>query len=106
MKEPQDELYYKGYVAGYRDGITDAASGRNATAEEIDILNLPIKAMALSARAGNCLRLAGCTYIADVAALSEYAITTMRRLGTKTASEIAHWLDAQGICYSAWSKYL
>ena len=106
MKEPQDDLYYKGYVAGYRDGIEDALNGRNTAADEKDILNLPIQAMPLSKRANNCLHLAGCTYIADVTALSEHTIATMRNLGTKTASEIAHWLDAQGICYSAWNKYL
>ncbi|MBQ6840464.1 MAG: hypothetical protein IJO45_07195 [Oscillospiraceae bacterium] len=106
MNELQDGLYYKGYIAGYRDGIEDALNGRNRIADKNNILNLPIKAMSLSMRASNCLRLAGCIYIADVAALNEQAIATMRRLGVKTASEIAHWLDEHGICYSAWSKYL
>lgn len=45
-------------------------------------------------------------YIADVVALSEHSIATMRNLGVKTASEIAHWLQDHEICYSAWRKYL
>ena len=45
-------------------------------------------------------------YISDVAKLSEQKIATMRNLGTKTASEIARWLDEQGISYSAWCRYL
>ena len=106
MTQPQDYLYYKGYVAGYRDCLAEAASGNVEKSAEIDIVSLPVKAMALPTRAYNCLIRAGCIHIADVVALSEYTIATMRHLGTKSASEIAHWLDAHGLCYSAWNKYL
>lgn len=106
MEKTKENLYYKGYIAGYRDGICDAACGKNRVNIENDITRLPIIAMALSSRAQNCLHRAGCTYIADVAALSDYTIATMRNLGAKSASEIACWLDAHGICYTAWSKYL
>lgn len=106
MQKNQDDHYYKGYIAGYRDGMTDAASGKTAAITESDVINLPIKGMALSTRAYNCLARADCVYIADVAALSEITIATMRNLGPKTASEIAHWLDEHGIRYSAWSRFL
>ena len=99
-------MYYIGYVRGYRDGLRDAATGKTADMAESDITALPIEAMALSTRAINCLSQAGCVYISDVAALSDHAIAIMRNLGPITASEIARWLDAHGICYSAWSKYL
>lgn len=105
MKAAQDDLYYKGYIAGYRDGISDAASGVTTKMIESDIANLRIKAMALSTRAHNCLLRAGCAYISDVMAFNEHTITTTRNIGAKTASEIARWLDEHGICYSAWSKY-
>lgn len=106
MEKEQDQLYYKGYIAGYRDGIRDAYSGQVTKKHEDDIINLPVKAMAISTRSYNCLVRAGCTYIADVVMLSDQTISTMRNMGTKSASEIAHWLDAQGISYSAWRKYL
>lgn len=106
MTKPQDDLYYKGYIAGYQDGIRDAAAGRNVKMTESDVMGLPIRGMALSVRASNCLSRAGCTNVADVAALSEHSIAVMRNMGTKTASEIARWLDAHGISFSAWSKYL
>lgn len=106
METRTKDSYYKGYVAGYRDGVRDGANGRNLETLDSDIANYPIEVMALSSRAQNCLSKAGCTYIHDVVTLSEYTIETMRNLGTKTASEIAQWLDDHGICYSAWSKYL
>ncbi len=106
MQNSQDYLYYKGYIAGYRDGLKNANECQTLGAIEGDIMNLPIEAMALSARAHNCLYRNGCKYISDVVALSEYTITTARSMGPKTASEIACWLDEHGICYSAWSKFM
>ena len=106
MINTQDNLYYKGYVAGYRDGIADVASGKTLNMIKSDVASLPVKAMGLSTRAYHCLQGAGCVYVADVMGLNEHTIATMRNLGTKTASEIARWLDGQGVCYSAWSKYL
>lgn len=102
----QDDLYRKGYLAGYRDGLKDASNGRTLQMVESDISNLPIQAMNLSSRAYNCLIRAKCEYIGDVISLSENKILTTRTLGAKTASEIADWLDRNGIRYSAWSKYL
>ena len=106
MRCIQVDPYYKGYIEGYREGIIDAASGQTTKKIENDITAFPIKAMGLSTRAYHCLQRAGCTHIIDVVTLSEHTIATMRNLGTKTASEIAYWLDRQGICYSAWNKYL
>ena len=106
MEKPREYLYNKDYLAGYRDGIRDAVSGKSTKMMQNDILDLPIKVMALSTRARNCLSHAGCTYIADVIALSEDTIMAMRNLGSKTASEIALWLNANGIYNSAWSDFL
>ena len=106
MEQSQNDPYYRGYIAGYRDGIKDGSCGKSASTVESDIVNLPIQAMALSTRAKNCLSQAGCKYIEDVASLNARTIAQIRNLGAKTASEIAHWLDSHGICYSAWSEYL
>jgi len=102
----QEDLYQKGYMAGYWDGISDAANGKTAGKMEEEMALLPIKAMGLSTRAYNCLNRAGCVSVADVAALDGYRIVTMRNLGPKTAREIAKWLQEHGIGYSAWGKYL
>lgn len=106
MENQQGYLYYKGYVAGYRDGAADAANGVVREMNEQDIASLPVEMAELSARARNCLSRAGCMRISDVISLSDHTIATMRNLGGKTASEIARWLDTHGICYSAWNKYL
>lgn len=106
LNKLQDDLYRKGYIAGYRDGIRAADSGKAATIIEKGIVDFPVEVMGLSTRACNCLSRAGCANIADVVVLSDQAIAAMRNMGAKTASEIAHWLDDNGICYSAWSKYL
>lgn len=106
MKSQEADLYYKGYIAGYRDGLKAAHSGQSAELHDESVTGLPILAMALSSRARNCLTQAGCRYVSDVAMLSERQIATMRNLGTITAAEIANWLDTHGICYSAWNQYL
>lgn len=106
LNKLQDDLYRKGYIVGYRDGIKAAESGKTESTIEKGIVDYPIEVMGLSKRACNCLSRTGCENIADVVVLNDQAIATMRNMGAKTASEIAHWLDDNGICYSAWSKYL
>ena len=106
MDNAQRDLYYKGYVTGYRAGIRDGAEGKTLESIEEEVANLPIEALELSARAYNCLTLAGCVYIADVLSLDAHTIGTMRNLGPKTASEIACSLDRRGICCSVWCDYL
>ena len=106
MGKMQDAMYRRGYVAGYRDGITAGASGMTLSQLEEDVKNLPIGAMELSTRAYHCLSQADCETIGDVVALDEYAIIAMRGLGARTRSEIAKSLDMHGSCYSVWSKYL
>ena len=59
MGKNADELYYKGYVAGYRDGIRDAHNGVN-TDPDNSIANIPLTGAAISTRARNCLTVAGC----------------------------------------------
>ena len=106
MKMPEKDMYYKGYVVGYRDGLKAARNGTITELCDESVTGLPVLAMELSTRANNCLTQAGCEYVLDVAMLSERQIATMRNLGAITAAEIANWLDAHGICYSAWNQYL
>ena len=103
MNESQ---YQKGYIAGYRDGLRDGVQGKAPIPVAEDIRHLPIAAMEVSTRARNCLAAAGCAYISDAAALGEERILAIRNLGPKTAAEIARWLDAHGIVFSAWSSFL
>ncbi len=106
MEKRPDDLYYKGYLAGYRDGIADAGSGKAAQITGNDLALLPIKAMALSTRAYNCLLRAGCIHISDVANISDSTIHHMRNMGNKTAAEIARWMDSHGFHLTAWATYL
>ena len=73
-----NDQYYKGYIAGYRDGIANTISGHAAPIDENNLSLLPLKAMAISVRAHNCLLRAGCAYIADVANISDYTICHIR----------------------------
>lgn len=102
----KNSAYCKGYIAGYRDGIKDAFTGKNRLNVESDITALPIITMNLSTRAYNCLFRAGCRYVADVITMSEDTIRTTRNMGSKCAAEIALWLDRHGIRYTAWSKFV
>lgn len=61
----KDPIYYEAYLAGYRDGVKDVASGKAAAWKSTDIGNSPIRAMAISTRAYNCLANYGCTYVED-----------------------------------------
>lgn len=106
MGQLEEDLYFKGYLAGYRTGIKDAVCGKITIVPDDAIAALPLQAMALSTRANHCLHRAGCTCIGDVAVLKEQTIASMRKLGPKTASEIARWLDNHHIYYTAWEKYL
>ena len=103
---PKDPQYKQGYIVGYWDGVQDAVSGKITEWQVSDIGNLPIKAMALSTRAYDCLEKCGCTHVKDVIALNSDAIMRMHGLGPKTASEIANWLIEHGLLGSAWSEYI
>lgn len=102
----ENQLYYKGYMAGYQAGVKDTVSGKIADWQSSDIVKLPIRAMGLSTCACNCLNNHGCTYVEDVIGLDSDSIMTMRNLGAKTASEIAGWLTEHGIYFSSWNEYL
>ena len=65
----QNPLYQKGYVTGYWDGVKDAISGNVKDCQTSGIANLPIKAMALSSRAYNCLVQCGCVHVKDVVSI-------------------------------------
>ena len=80
MEKTADDLFYKDYVAGYRDGLWDAHRGISIDPDK-HISQLPLAGAAISARARNCLTTAGCTTVSDVASLREEAIATMRNLG-------------------------
>ena len=102
----KDEQYRRGYAAGYADGVRDTMESRVKSMESSKIGTLPVQGMIISQRAINCLVLAGCINVADVAGLSEETISRMRNLGKKTAQEIAQWMIDQGILDSPWSAYL
>ena len=106
MEDIQEQLFRKGYAAGYRDGVKQAIEGKAKQKQGCEISDMPIEITGLSPRARHCLIQAGCADIADVAMLSGDQIATMRGLGKKTASEIAQWLDENGICYTAWCEYI
>ena len=102
-----NDLHNKnGYIAGYWDGVKDACCGKAEQWQSKNIMKLAVKAMGLSARAGNCLINSGCTYIGDVIQLSSCQIMRMRNLGPKTASEIAQWVMEHGILSTAWSEFI
>lgn len=106
MDISKESQYYKAYIAGYRDGVADAFSGTvqslNTNAPE----RIPIEVMGLSTRARNCLLRVGCKTVADVLALDEHTVMTMRNLGQKTATEIAQWLVDHHYLSSVWIPYL
>ena len=106
MDISQGRLFLKGYIEGYHDGLRDGALGKTAEMVERDAMQIPIKMMEISTRGQNCLIKVGCSCVADVAALNDDAIMSIRNLGKKTASEIAYWLIGKGITNSAWTRYL
>ena len=106
MNDFQNEFFKKGYIAGYRDGVRDVKNNAVLHWDGIDMISAPIQVMSISSRAVHCLLHAGCSQVSDVAALDEYQIATMRNMGPKTAAEIGHWLESQGIHLTAWSRYL
>ena len=106
MEKLQQDAYYKGYMAGYRDGIREAADGKPGTAMPGDILDHPVEELGLSTRAYHCLTRAGCAKLSDIAALDAYTVASMRTMGAKTASEIARCLVAHGIPSGVWLAYL
>ena len=106
MNDTDKDLYYNGYVAGFRDGIKAAASGKSIPSEHTMIEALPIPITKLSTRAKNCLLRSGCNCIRDAASLPKERIATLRNAGPKTVSEIARYLDSLGIRYSDWNTYL
>ena len=101
-----ESQYRKGYVAGYRDGVRDAVQGKIQENAEKDLLSLPVEVMQISTRARNCLKNVDCETIADVVALDADRILAIRRLGPKSAAEVARWLDGEGIGFNAWYQYL
>ena len=101
-----DEQFSKGYAVGYSDGVRDTLEGKAKLMENRMHTEYPVKAMAISSRAINCLLSAGCSCVSDVVALSEYKITTLRNVGNKTAREIACWLVRNGFVDSAWNAFL
>lgn len=106
MEKLQQDAYYKGYIAGYRDGIREASDGNQELEQSKDILGRPIEDLELSTRAYNCLVRAGCVWVSDIAALDAYTVASMRNMGSKTATEIARCLVDHGIRSGVWLAYL
>ena len=110
MESPQDSNYSKGYrngyLDGYRDGILAAKEGEHRPHIEKGFLNLPIESMEITTRAHNCLVRLGCRHISDLLELKEENLQRARNLGSKTAAEIAGWLEHNGLPHTVWSRYL
>ena len=106
MAEIKNAEIYKAYLAGYRDGVADAYSGKAQTHTSGNPSDMPVAVMGLSTHARNCLIRAGCSTLADVLALNDDAVGRMRGLGPKTASEIAHWLADHYYFSSVWVQYV
>lgn len=94
------------YIKDYRQGCLDGY--RNGAGQECltDIPDLPLEYMGLSARARNCLTLAGMERIRDVASASRAKIQYMRQLGPKSADEVARALRAMSIRGTDWDLFL
>ena len=110
MEKQKDSIYCKGYrngyLDGYRDGILAAQTGEYRKYSENEMMNLPIEAMEITTRAHNCLVRLGCRYISDLLELREENLQRARNMGSKTAAEIAGWLEQNGFSHSVWSRYL
>jgi hypothetical protein len=110
MMQQKDENFYigfrQGYIAGYHAGAEHCRKGLLAKNLDNDITRMPIESMSVSTRAHNCLRLAGCKYVADVIMLDTITLSTMRKLGPKTAREIAQWLNGNNLSNTPWDLYL
>lgn len=102
MDKKDTGSYIKGYRQGYLDGYRDGSGKECPT----DIPDLPMEYMGLSARARNCLTLAGMERIRDVASASRTKIQYMRQLGPKSADEVARALRAMGIRGTDWDLFL
>lgn len=106
MDISKESQYYKAYIAGYRDGVSDAFSGKVQSHKTNVPEKIPIDIMGLSTRARNCLLRVGCKTVADVLALDDRAVMTMRNLGPKSAAEIAQWLVDHYYFSNVWIPYL
>ena len=106
MEKSKDSAYFKAYIAGYRDGIADAYSGKIKNPASNDPKDIPVTIMGLSTRACNCLLRAGCNTVADVLSLEEDSVRRMRNLGPVTAAEIAQWLVDHYYFSGVWVQYL
>ena len=106
MDNRKESELYKAYIAGYRDGVADAYSGKAKNSMSNDPTKIPVSVMGMSTRACNCLVRAGCNTVADILALDEEGVRRMRNLGPKTAAEIANWLVEHYYFSNAWISYL
>ena len=106
MKDVEKDIYYKGYVAGYREGMHDAINGHAIDLKNDCAGDIPIRATGLSTRVKNCLLFYGCKYLRDAVGFDAERIRTMRNFGPKAAAEVARYLDSLGICHTAWNAYL
>lgn len=106
MEKSNESQCFKAYIAGYRDGVADAYSGKAKNGISNDPARIPVPVMGLSTRACNCLVMAGCQTVADILALDDDAVRRMRNLGPKTAAEIAQWLVEHYYFSTVWVQYL
>ena len=97
------------YMRGYSDAMEDAETGKDSHMKKVvaGLLELPIDEFDLSVRAFNCLKRSGVNKVGDLLTYdTEDSIMRIRNLGRRSAGEIALKLNQQGICNSAWAKFL
>lgn len=104
MSEQYSKGYNTGYAAGYKSGVKDALSGAVGAAEHTQ--NLPIKGLCLSTRAYNALHQVGYQRIGELVKLSAEEIWRIRRLGCKSADEVARELHRYNIYGTAWDDFI
>ena len=100
------KAYLQGYFAGYQAARNDMEQQIDRQSIESSLLSHPIVAMELCSRTFNSLNRAGFHYVGDLTDLSDARIVTIRGLGAKGRSEIARWLDNNGIVNTAWGLFL
>jgi len=107
-KRKVDEAGKKGFVRGYHEGYEAGvkAYNRNVEAtENLDVMDLPIETMLLSARVSSALRANGCWFVRDVVTQKIEIIRRMRLIGPKAIKAILQVLHSYGFVNTEWELF-
>ncbi len=106
IKDEYNKGYHMGYGVGYKKGTEDEKNGKTPQNDQVNIMGLPITELKLSTYTVNGLRRAGIEDLGGIVKQGEGGILVMRKIGPKSADEVARKLIELGIRYTAWEKYL